>query len=111
MRRAGWAAAAMVIGWYVFALAILHPLTDAPVVDSWLYASAVRRFLRTGEIRFAGYTQAMPVVQLLYGAAWGRVFGANAVSLELSIVLVAIACGLMFHALALKCGARRWQAL
>jgi hypothetical protein len=111
MRRAGWAAAAMVIGWYVFALAILHPLTDAPVVDSWLYASAVRRFLRTGEIRFAGYTQAMPVAQLLYGAAWGRVFGANAVSLELSIVLVAIACGLMFHALALKCGARRWQAL
>ncbi len=101
----------MVIGWYVFALAILHPLTDAPVVDSWLYAAAVRRFLRTGEIRFAGYTQAMPVLQVLYGAAWGRAFGANAVSLEISIVLVAIACGLMFHALARRCGARRWQAL
>src|SRR5229473_1751849 len=111
MRRAGWAAAAMVIGWYVFALAILHPLTDAPVVDSWVYASAVRRFLRTGEVRFPGYTQAMPVVQVLYGAAWGRAFGANAVSLEISIVLVAIACGLMFHALARRCGARRWQAL
>ena len=57
MRRAGWAAAAVVIGWYAFALWILHPLTDAPVVDSWLYGSAVRRFLRTGEMRFAGFTQ------------------------------------------------------
>jgi hypothetical protein len=101
----------MVTGWYVFALAILHPLTDAPVVDSWLYAAAVRRFLRTGEIRFAGYTQAMPIVQVLYGAAWGRVFGANAVSLEISTMLVALACGIMFHALARRCGARRWQAL
>lgn len=101
----------MVVGWYVFALAILHPLTDAPVVDSWLYASAVRRFLRTGEIRFAGYTQAMPIAQVIYGAAWGRAFGANAVSLEISTVLVAIACGVMFHALARRCGARRWQAL
>jgi hypothetical protein len=111
MRRAGWAAAAVVVGWYVFALAILHPLTDAPVADSWLYASAVRRFLRTGEIRFAGYTQAMPIAQVIYGAAWGRAFGANAVSLEISTVLVAIACGVMFHALARKCGARPWQAL
>ncbi len=65
MRRAGAAAAAAVVGWYVFALWILHPLTDAPVVDSWLYGSAVRRFLRTGEMRFAGYTQAMPVAQVV----------------------------------------------
>src|SRR5579863_4733895 len=111
MRRAGWAAAAAVVGWYVFALAILHPLTDAPVVDSWLYGSAVRRFLRTGEIRFAGYTQAMPIAQVFYGAAWAREFGAGAVSLEIATVVLAVLCGVMFHALARKCGARRWQAL
>src|SRR5260370_14733729 len=111
MRRAGWAVAAIVIGWYVFALAILHPLTDAPVVDSWLYASAVRRFLRPGEIRWAGFTQAMPIVQVLYGAGWARAFGATGVSLEISTVLIAGACGVMFYALALRCGARRWQAL
>ena len=111
MRRAGWAAAAAVIGWYVFALAILHPLTDAPVVDSWLYGSAVRRFLRTGEIRFAGYTQAMPIAQVIYGVAWSRAFGANSVSLEISVVMLAVLCGVMFHALAIKSGAPRWQAL
>jgi len=111
MRRAGWVAAAAVVGWYVLALAILHPLTDAPVVDSWLYGSAVRRFLRTGEIRFAGFTQAMPIAQVVYGVVWSRAFGANSVSLEISVVTLAVLCGVMFHALAIRCGASRWQAL
>jgi len=111
MRRARWVAAAAVVGWYLFALAILHPLTDAPVVDSWLYGSAVRRFLHTGEIRFAGYSQAMPIAQMLYGVAWSRAFGANSVSLEISVVTLAVLCGVMFHALAIRCGAPRWQAL
>ena len=111
MRRAGWAAATAVIGWYGFALLILHPLTDAPVVDSWLYGSAVRRFLRTGEMRFAGFTQAMPIAQVFYGVGWAHAFGGNSVSLEMSVVMLAILCGLMFHALAIKCGASRWQAL
>ena len=111
MRRAGWAAATAVIGWYGFALLILHPLADAPVVDSWLYGSAVRRFLRTGEMRFAGFTQAMPIAQVFYGVGWAHAFGGNSVSLEMSVVMLAILCGLMFHALAIKCGASRWQAL
>jgi hypothetical protein len=111
MRRAGWAAAAVVVGWYTFALWILHPLTEAPVVDSWLYDSAVRRFLRTGEMRFAGFTQDMPIAQVFYGVGWAHAFGANSVSLELSVVMLAVLCGVMFHALAIKCGAPRWQAL
>src|SRR5271170_2709303 len=111
MRRAGWAAAAVVVGWYLFALLILHPLTDAPVVDSWLYGSAVRRFLRTGEMRFAGFTQAMPIAQVFYGVGWAHVFGGNSVSLEFATVTLAVLCGVMFHALAIRCGAPRWQAL
>ena len=105
------AAAAAVIGWYVFALWILHPLTDAPVVDSWLYGSAVRRYLLTGEIRFAGFAQAMPIAQVMYGVGWAHAFGGNSVSLEISVVVLAILCGVMFDSLAIKCGAPRWQAL
>jgi hypothetical protein len=111
MRRAGVAAAAAVIGWYVFALWVLHPLADAPVVDSWLYGSAVRRFLRTGEVRFAGFTQAMPIAQVMYGVGWAHAFGGNSASLEISVVVLAVLCGVMFHALAIKCGASQWQAL
>src|SRR6202522_3617258 len=111
MKRAGWAAVAAVVGWYAFALWILYPLTDAPVVDSWLYGSAVRRYLRTGEIRFAGYSQATPIAQVVYGVAWAHVFGGNSASLELSTVTLAVLCGVTFHALAIRCGAPRWQAL
>jgi hypothetical protein len=105
------AAGAAVIGWYVFAFWVLHPLTEAPVVDSWLYGSAVRRYLRTGEIRFAGFAQAMPIAQVLYGVGWAHAFGGNSVSLEISVVVLAILCGVIFHTLAIKCGASRWQAL
>jgi hypothetical protein len=71
----------------------------------------VRRFLRTGEIRFAGFTQAMPIAQVIYGVGWSHAFGANSVSLEISVVTLAVLCGVMFHALAIRCGASRWQAL
>src|SRR6202451_1015076 len=111
MKRAGWAAVAVVVGWYAFALWILHPLTDAPVVDSWLYGTAGALIRRTGEISFAGFTQTMPIAQVVYGVAWAHAFGGNSVSLELSTVTLAILCGVMFHALAIRCGAPRWQAL
>ncbi|HVN63649.1 MAG TPA: glycosyltransferase family 39 protein, partial [Candidatus Binataceae bacterium] len=109
--RGSWPAVIIVGGWYAFALAVLYPITDGPVADSWLYAAAVRRFLRTGEIRFAGYSQAMPVAQVLYGGLWGRVCGAGSASLTLSMVPVAILTAVMFHALARRCGAVRWQAI
>lgn len=111
MRRGSWAALIAVAGWYAFALAVLHPIAQASVVDSWLYGAAVRRFLRSGEIRFAGFSQAMPAAQILYGAAWGRVCGAGSASLTLSIVPIAILCAVMFHALVRRCGAARWQAM
>src|SRR5258708_6174820 len=111
MRGARWYASALIAGWYAFAIALLHPLADAPVADSWLYGAAVRRYMHTGEIRFAGFTQAMPVGQVIYGAAWARAFGADAISLELSMVVLAIFCGVVFHALLQRIGARPWRAI
>ena len=111
MRRGGGFAVALVVGWYAFALVVLHPLADGPVADSWIYGGAVRWFLATGEIRFPGFTEAMPVAQLLYGAAWGSIFGTGAVSLDLANVLLGIVAALLMYALAIRCGARRWQAL
>jgi len=98
-------------GWYAFALAVMYPIANAPVVDSWLYGSAVRRFLRTGEIRFAGYAQAAPIAQVLYGAVWGRVCGAGSASLTVSMLPIAVLCAVFFDALVRRCGASRWQAL
>ncbi|HUA35320.1 MAG TPA: glycosyltransferase family 39 protein [Candidatus Binataceae bacterium] len=105
LKRAGWLACGGVALWYLFAWAMLRPLADAPVADSWLYGEAVRRYLQTGEVRFAGYTQAMPIAQVYYGAAWARLFGGGSASLEIADVVLAALGAMMFYALARRCGA------
>ena len=47
---------------------VLHPLTDAPVADSWLYG--VRRAMVSARLASFGSpasSQAMPIAQVLYG--------------------------------------------
>jgi len=109
--RAGAAAFLVVVGWYLLVYLVVHPLADAQVVDSWIFAHAVEFFRQTGSIRFAGYTQAMPALQVLYGAAWSRLFGSSAVSLDLSVAILGAIGGLLFYALARRCGAAGWSAL
>ena len=111
MRRGGVVAVAVVVGWYALALAVLHPLANGPVADSWIYAESARWFRVSGEFRFPGYTETMPIAQVLYGAGWGWIFGTGAVSLDLANVILAVAGALLLYALAMRCGARSWQAL
>jgi len=111
MRRGGAVAVGMVVEWYALALALLHPLADGPVADSWIYDEAVRWFRATGEIRFPGFTETMPVAQVIYGAGWGSIFGTSAVSLDLANAFLGIVAALLMYALAIRCGARQWQAL
>src|SRR5271168_3519921 len=111
MRRWGVVAIGAAVGWYALALAVLHPLANGPVADSWIYNESVRWFRAGGEFRFPGYTENMPVAQVIYGAAWGSIFGISAVSLDLANVFLAIIAALLLYALAMRCGARSWQAL
>jgi hypothetical protein len=111
MRRRGVVAIGVVVGWYAFALGVLYPLADGPVADSWIYVEAVRWFRASGEFRFPGYTETMPIAQVLYGAGWGSIFGTGAISLDLANVFLAISGALILHTLAMRCGARSWQAL
>jgi hypothetical protein len=111
MRRWGVVAIGAAVGWYSLALAVLHPLANGPVADSWIYNESVRWFRASGEFRFPGYTENMPVAQVIYGAAWGSIFGISAVSLDLANVFLAIIAALLLYALAMRCGARSWQAL
>jgi len=100
----------MVLGWYLLVYLIVRPLADAPVVDSWVYSHAVDIFTHTGSIRFAGYSQATPALQVLYGAGWSRLFGASPASLDLSVAILGALAGLFFYALARRCGAAGWAA-
>ena len=111
MKRGGVVAIATVAGWYAFALAILHPLANGPVADSWIYGEAARWFRATGEFRFPGYGEAMPLAQVVYGAAWASIFGGGPASLDVACMVLAVVGGRLMYALAIRCGAREWQAL
>lgn len=89
---------------------MVRPLTNAPVVDSWVYAAAARHFEHTGVLRFAGFMDAMPVAQIVLGAWWMRIFGSGYASLDLMLAAVGAAGALMFFMLALRCGAGRGEA-
>jgi hypothetical protein len=111
MRRGGVVALCAILGWYAFALGVLHPLAAGPVADSWIYNESVRWFRASGEFRFPGYTETMPVAQVIYGAMWAAIFGSSAISLDLANVGLAIVAALLLYSLAIRCGARSWQAL
>jgi hypothetical protein len=111
MRRGGVVAIGAVLVWYGFALVLLYPLANGPVADSWIYGEAARWFRATGEIKFPGFTETMPVAQVIYGAAWSSIFGTSAPSLDLANTFLGIIGALLMYALAIRCGARPWQAL
>ncbi len=111
MKRAGQGAViAGVVAWYAAVYLIVRPLADAPVIDAWIYSHAVRLFAATGRLRFGGFTEAMPVAQVLYGAAWGRLFGASEVSLDLSVAGLGAIGAILLYPLLIRCGAGRAEA-
>jgi len=104
----GLAMSTIVIVWFSIVYVAVHPLTDAPVGDSWVYEHAVTHFNRTKTIQFAGFTEAIPVAQVFYGVAWSRVFGQTSRSLDISTALLGIVGSILFYGLARRCGADAW---
>jgi hypothetical protein len=109
--RSWGAAVALVAGWYLLAWIVVRPLSDAPVVDSWLYQHAVEALWRTGHLQFAGFAQAEPAGQVVYGVLWSRLFGATSASFDVSVALLGAMGALALYALARRCGARHTPAL
>src|SRR3954471_6265359 len=97
----------------VFAIGALwvHPLRDVPVIDDWTYAWSVEHLLRTGELRVAEISSVYPIVQILWGTLFARVFGFSFGVLRISTVILAIAgCWAMYFTLR-ELGCRRTWSL
>ena len=92
------------VTWFAAVSLLVWPLVNGPVADSWIYLRAVKR-LNGGTISFPGYSAAMPLLQVVYGALWSRLFGLDYVSLNWSMVLLGVAGAMLFYLLAGRCGA------
>jgi hypothetical protein len=91
--------------WFALVFAIARPLVNGPVADSWIYLRAIKR-LTAGTMSLPGFTAATPLLQILYGAFWSRLFGLDYISLDWSVIVLAIAGGMLFYVLARRCNAR-----
>ena len=104
-------AAGLIIIGYAIVLITASPLANAPVVDSWLYARVVRDFTNSGNIRFPGFSQAMPFAQILYGALWAKLFGMGDRSLDLSVASLGTAGAIFLYLLMRRSGADHYNSL
>jgi Dolichyl-phosphate-mannose-protein mannosyltransferase len=90
--------------YFAAVLLIARPLVNGTVADSWIYLLAIKRF-NAAVLSLPGFTAAMPVAQIIYGALWSRLFGLNYVSLDYSVALLGVAGAMLFYLLARRCNA------
>jgi hypothetical protein len=95
--------------WFAVTFWVARPFVQGPVADSWIYLRAVRN-LRAGVFALPGFTAAMPVAQIVYGALWTRLFGLSYLALYCSVAILGIAGAMLFYALARRCNADRYGA-
>jgi hypothetical protein len=79
-------AAVFAVGW-----ALVAPWSDVPVVDDYAYAWSVEHLLKTGRIAINDRSSIYPIVQMLWGALFARLFGFSFGALRLSTVVASIA--------------------
>jgi hypothetical protein len=97
---------------FIGAAAWIHPLRDVPIVDDWTYAWSVEHLLKSGELRIADISSVYPIVQILWGALFARLFGLSFGVLRLSTVAIAIAgCVAVYFTLCELGCSRRWSTL
>src|SRR5262245_49361104 len=76
---------------FVIGALIVRPLRDVPIVDDWTYAWSVDHLLRTGELRIAEISSVYPVLQVVWGGLFAKLFGFSFGVLRLSTVVIAFA--------------------
>ena len=95
---------------WIAAVCIAHPRGDFPLDDDWSYAASVRNLIETAQLRFDDWTSMPLVVQTLWGAAWGWLFGTSGTVLRLSTAFLGLGALLSLYTLVRLVGVRATPA-
>ena len=68
---------------------LVSPWTNVPVMDDWVYAWSVERFVTSGQLRVLDFSSVYPLAQILWGSLFAAVAGFSFGVLRLSTVLLA----------------------
>jgi hypothetical protein len=89
----GWRPLVAILAVSAASWALVRPSANVPVIDDWVYAWSVEHLLRTGQLRVLEISAFYPIVQILWGSLFARLFGFSFVVLRFStVVLSALGC-------------------
>lgn len=87
---------ALVLG---LCLLLIWPVAEIGVNDDWSYILTTQAFVHTHHFIYNGWATAMLGWQVLWGALFARIFGAGFAAIRLSMVPVALATAMLYHAI------------
>ena len=101
--RDGWRAEvpylALLLGAYALPLALVSPRGEFGLVDGWAYALAVRHLVDEGRLQISDWTATTLVFQVLWGAAFAKLFGFSFTVLRVSTLVLSFAGSAALYAL------------
>ena len=102
-------AAALLVGLWLVAAALVDPRADVPLLDDWTYAFSVERLLAGTGFAVSSWSSTFPPAQIAWGTLFAALGGFSFTTLRLSTLVLAALGTVAFHALlrALGCSAGR----
>lgn len=86
------------------------PRLEAGLNDDWSYIATAQRFAQTGHIVYNGWATAMLGWQVVFAAAFVRVFGFSFTIVRVSGLLTAMGTALLMQRIFVRCGIRAFHA-
>jgi len=96
---------------WCFAVVIVNPHGNFPLIDDWQFGRAVKHLLEEGEFRPMGVTTMTLITQVLWGAIFCIPFGFSFTTLRYSTLLLSLLGILGFYLLIRKLEGPRWLAV
>ncbi len=89
---------ALLLGAYLLPLLLVSPVGEFPLIDSWTYAQAVRHLAAEGQLQISEWTATTLVFQVLWGAAFAKLFGFSFTALRASTLVLSFAGSVALYA-------------
>src|SRR5438132_541498 len=89
IRAPRWGETFGVVSVWALAIVFIRPYGEFPLIDDWDFTIPTWNFARTGHFHFTPFTAVSLRAQVLWGAAWTRLFGESFFVLRLSTLALA----------------------
>lgn len=82
----------------LFCFVAIWPVAEIGVNDDWSYILTTQAFVHTHRFVYNGWASAMLGWQVLWGAAFARIFGPTFTAIRLSVIPIALAIAILYYA-------------